>query len=169
MDRWTATPATSPAGTAFELDPRLAADSHFVADGPLSQLRLIDDARYDWLVLVPRVAGAQEWLDLADADAAMLLGEVRAAGGLLRTRAACEKLNVGALGNIVRQLHVHVLARNTGDAAWPGPVWGASPLLRRDEATRVEVVRRYQRWLAAEEGPVRFAFAGESGAGDRAG
>jgi diadenosine tetraphosphate (Ap4A) HIT family hydrolase len=145
------------AGAPFALDPRLDADSHWIADGPLSQLRLIDEARYDWLVLVPRVAGASEWLDLDEAAEVLLLHEVQAVGGLLRAHVPCEKLNVGALGNIVRQLHVHVLARNAGDAAWPGPVWGASPLLRRTEAARVALVERWRLRLAGMGPGVRFA------------
>ena len=108
----------------FELDSRLAADSTWLADGPLSQLRLMDDARFPWLVLVPRLSGAVEWFDLAGPEQRQLLDEVGEAGRLLRAVHPCEKLNIGALGNIVRQLHVHVVARDVGDAAWPGPVWG---------------------------------------------
>lgn len=111
--------------TSFELDPRLAADSVFIADGPLSQLRLMDDERFPWLVLVPRVAETDELIDLDDDSQRLLLAEIRNAGNLLRTLAPCDKLNIGALGNIVRQLHVHVVARTDSDAAWPGPVWGA--------------------------------------------
>lgn len=143
--------------SAFLPDPRLAADSAWIADGPLSQLRLMDDARYDWLVLVPRVDDASEWLDLAEAQQVELLREVHAAGALLRANTRCEKLNVGALGNIVRQLHVHVLARNAGDAAWPGPVWGASPLVRREPAARDALVARWRGWLAGGGTGVRFA------------
>ena len=145
------------AGDGFVLDARLESDSHQVAEGPLSQLRLVDDARYEWLVLVPRVAGAVEWHDLGEAGEVLLLHEVQAVGALLRAHARCEKLNVGALGNIVRQLHVHVLARNTGDPAWPGPVWGASPLLRRDPAARDAAIGRWRGWLAERGGGVRFA------------
>lgn len=110
---------------AFRPDPRLAADSLLVADGPLSQLRLMDDARFPWLVLVPRMAGAEEWIDLDGASQRRLLAEVNLAGRLLRSLGPVHKLNIGALGNIVRQLHVHVVARREGDAAWPGPVWGS--------------------------------------------
>jgi diadenosine tetraphosphate (Ap4A) HIT family hydrolase len=114
-----------PAST-FQIDPRLDADTHFIADGPLSQLRLMDDARFPWLVLVPRVAGATEWIDLDGAAQRLLLAEINQAGALLRHQfAPIDKLNIGALGNIVRQLHVHVVGRREGDAAWPGPVWGA--------------------------------------------
>jgi diadenosine tetraphosphate (Ap4A) HIT family hydrolase len=121
----------------FRPDPRLAADSILVADGPLSQLRLMDDARFPWLVLVPRLAGAEEWIDLDGAAQRQLLAEVNLAGRLLRSLGPVHKLNVGALGNIVRQLHVHVVARSEGDAAWPGPVWGSGarqpyPADRRD-------------------------------------
>ena len=108
-----------------DLDPRLAADSVLVADGPLSQFRLVDDARFPWLVLVPRVPGAVEWLDLSGDQQRLLLAELNLAGRLLRGLGPVHKLNIGALGNVVRQLHVHVVARQEGDAAWPGPVWGA--------------------------------------------
>lgn len=138
-------------GHAFTLDPRLAADSHFIVDGPLSQVRLVDDARYDWLVLVPRVAGAVEWLDLAPAQQRVLLEEVGHAGAALQATGRCEKLNIGALGNIVRQLHVHVLARNTGDPAWPGPAWGASPLQRRGEAAREAAICAWKSAFALGE------------------
>ena len=110
---------------AFPLDPRLAADTVLVADGPLSQLRLMDDARFPWLVLVPRVPDAVEWLDLDGGAQRLLLAELNQAGAALRALGPVHKLNIGALGNIVRQLHVHVVARREGDAAWPGPVWGA--------------------------------------------
>ena len=109
----------------IDLDPRLAADSLLLADGPLSQFRLVDDARFPWLVLVPRVPGANEWIDLDGGAQRLLLAEVNLAGRLLRGLGPVHKLNIGALGNVVRQLHVHVVARQEGDAAWPGPVWGA--------------------------------------------
>jgi diadenosine tetraphosphate (Ap4A) HIT family hydrolase len=128
----------------FVLDPRLAADSVWLADGPLSQLRLMDDARFPWLVLVPRVAGAVEWLELPAAEQAQLLEEINAAARLLRADAAFDKINIGALGNIVRQLHVHVVARREGDAAWPGPVWGSGAALRHapaELAARLESLR----------------------------
>jgi diadenosine tetraphosphate (Ap4A) HIT family hydrolase len=109
----------------FSLDHRLALDTVLVWEGPLSQLRLMDDARFPWLVLVPRVPGATEWIDLDGASQRLLLAEVNQAGALLRQHfAPIDKLNIGALGNIVRQLHVHVVGRREGDAAWPGPVWG---------------------------------------------
>lgn len=128
----------------FGLDPRLAADSHWLADGPLSQLRLMDDTRFPWLVLVPRVAGAVEWFELPATEQMQLLEEINVAARLLRADGACGKINIGALGNIVRQLHVHVVARNESDAAWPGPVWGSGAALRHAPAglaARMEQLR----------------------------
>lgn len=122
--------------SAFELDPRLAADSDLVANGPLSQLRLMDDTRFPWLLLVPRRAGAVEMLDLAERDQQDLLGEIRLAAGTLRSGHRCDKLNIALLGNIVAQLHVHVIARTRDDECWPGPVWGAGIARRADAGTR---------------------------------
>lgn len=116
--------------SGFALDQRLAADSLFLADGPLSQVRLMDDARWPWIVLVPRVAGASEWIDLEGGQQRLLLAEINQVSQLLRAEPGVDKLNLGALGNIVRQLHVHLVGRHQGDAAWPGPVWGSGPMRR---------------------------------------
>ena len=126
----------------FELDPRLASDTAFVADWPLCRVLLMDDARFPWLILVPRRAGMTELDDLDEHDRALLMREIQAAMKTLRTVAACDKLNVGALGNIVRQLHVHVVARRAGDAAWPGQVWGQGAALRYTPDTRDALVAR---------------------------
>jgi len=112
--------------SAFQLDPRLAADTVGIAALPLCDLLLMNDARYVWLILVPRRAGMVEITDLTEDEQAMLWQEVNRAGTALRAVTPCDKLNLGALGNIVRQLHVHLLARCEGDPAWPGPVWGHS-------------------------------------------
>lgn len=109
----------------FALDPRLAADTVAVASLPLCEVLLMNDVRYAWLVLVPRRGGLSEITDLAADEQALLWQEVNRATAALRAVAPCDKLNLGALGNIVRQLHVHVVARCIGDAAWPGPVWGS--------------------------------------------
>ncbi|MGH8042082.1 MAG: HIT domain-containing protein [Rudaea sp.] len=130
---------------SFELDPRLAADADFVTDWGLSRVLLMDDARFAWLILVPRRTGLVELDELDDADHAILLGEIRRAMLRLRALAPCDKLNVGALGNIVRQLHVHVIARCTGDAAWPGPVWGCGTAQRRDPIARDALLERLRR------------------------
>ncbi|GAB3513657.1 HIT family protein [Pseudoxanthomonas daejeonensis] len=132
----------------FELDPRLAADSAFVADGPLSQVRLIDDTRFPWLVLVPRVAGATEWIDLDGSQQRLLLAELNQVSQLLRGEPGVEKLNIGALGNIVRQLHVHVVGRHAGDPAWPGPVWGSGPMQRHAPEALHMLTARWRQRLA---------------------
>ena len=111
----------------FALDPKIAADSVSVTDLPLSAVRLMRDANYPWLLLVPRRAGAIEIADLDAADRRQLMEEMATASGALRQIVPCDKLNVAALGNVVPQLHVHVIARRSGDAAWPKPVWGAAP------------------------------------------
>lgn len=113
--------------SAFVLDSRLAADTLAVADLPLSAVRLMNDATYPWLVLVPRREGAVEIVDLAGEDRVQLMEEIAQVSGVLRAMTACDKLNVAALGNMVPQLHVHVIGRFAGDPAWPGPVWGKAP------------------------------------------
>ncbi|QWT21123.1 HIT family protein [Bacillus sp. NP157] len=122
---------------SFELDPRLAGDTVVVGDLPLCRVLLMRDSRFAWLVLVPRQAGLVEVADLAEADRATLWREVDLAGAALRATGPCDKLNIGALGNIVRQLHVHVVARVEGDAAWPGPVWGSGKAGAYEDIDRV--------------------------------
>ena len=126
----------------FELDPRLAGDTAFVADWPLGRVLLMDDARYPWLVLVPRRRGAVELDDLQESERTQLMDEIQRAMDALRSVAEFDKLNVGALGNIVRQLHVHVVARREGDAAWPGPVWGHGPAQRYIPEVRDGLIAR---------------------------
>lgn len=111
----------------FELDPRLERDSVFVADWNLCQVRLMDDAQFPWLVLVPRRVGVVELDDLDATDRTRLMHEIQRAMKTLRSVVECDKLNVGTLGNLVSQLHVHVVARRRDDVAWPGPVWGFGP------------------------------------------
>ncbi len=112
----------------FKLDSRLEADSALVAPLGLSQARLMNDARFPWIVLIPTRAGLAELEDLAERDQHQLLREVHAASVAVRALADVNrrvtKLNVAALGNVVRQLHVHVIGRRDDDPAWPGPVWG---------------------------------------------
>ncbi|OJF93963.1 diadenosine tetraphosphate hydrolase [Pararhizobium antarcticum] len=109
---------------AFDLDERLARDSLLVAPIGLCQLRLLNDRRWPWLVLVPQRDGISEVFDLTPLDQVMLSFETNLVATALKKVTGATKINIGALGNIVRQLHVHVIARNEGDANWPGPVWG---------------------------------------------
>jgi len=126
--------------TPFRLDPRLDADTLPVCDLPLSGVRLMDDANYPWLVLVPRRAGLVEILDLDAEERIRLMEEIALAAGVLRATAPCDKLNVAALGNQVAQLHIHVIARTRGDPAWPRPVWGAVPARPYGAAARHALV-----------------------------
>lgn len=136
----------------FALDPRLAADSVPVAQLALCELRLMDDARFPWLLVVPRLRGMAEVSDLSLADQARLWREVNEAGSALKACAPGDKLNIGALGNIVRQLHVHVVMRREGDAAWPGPVWGSGTAQPYDEGARQALVDAIRRRLESNAG-----------------
>ena len=133
----------------WQLDPQLAADTHPVAHLPLSELRLMDDANHPWLILVPRVAGAVEWIDLDDAAQAGLTREIALASRALQAAFKPHKLNVAALGNVVSQLHVHVIARYRDDIAWPRPVWGSATAKPYTPETLVERVATLQRNLPA--------------------
>ena len=132
---------------AFHLHPRLSADCATIADLALCRLLLMDDANYPWCILVPRRPGIREIHELVEADQAALLREVSAVSAALQTLFAADKMNVAALGNVVPQLHVHVIARRVGDAAWPRPVWGAVPRQPYAEDDREAVVKRLREAL----------------------
>lgn len=117
--------------THFSLDERLAADSLPFCQTEMSLLRVSRDARFPWLILIPQRAGLVDLADLTPDDEARVVADLRAASLALRATTQCHKLNVASLGNMVRQLHVHIIARFESDPAWPGPVWGvgeAEPL-----------------------------------------
>jgi diadenosine tetraphosphate (Ap4A) HIT family hydrolase len=111
----------------WDLDPQLAHDAAAVGDLPLSRVLVSRDASYPWLILVPRRPAAVELIDLTDADQAQVMREIAQVGRVLKAVTACDKLNIAAIGNVVAQLHIHVVARRRGDAAWPKPIWGAGP------------------------------------------
>lgn len=121
---------------AFELHLRLAADTAFVADWPLSRVLLMNDARYPWLIFVPRRDGLTELHDLDAQARSELIEEIARASSALKSLTGAAKINVGALGNLVPQLHIHVVARKPGDAAWPGPVWGQGVAMPYEPAAR---------------------------------
>ena len=108
----------------FTLDSRLEKDSLLVTRIGLCQLRLMNDSRWPWLILVPQRPGVSEMFELAPLDQAMLTFETNLVAEMFKKVKAAEKINVAAIGNMVRQLHVHVIARYENDANWPGPVWG---------------------------------------------
>jgi diadenosine tetraphosphate (Ap4A) HIT family hydrolase len=115
--------------TEFKADPAFEAGSVVVCDWPLCQVRLQDDARFPWLILIPRRAGLCEIEDLTAAERAALMDEVVRAGDMVRELGQAagrpvQKLNVAALGNVTAQLHIHVVGRRHDDGLWPDPVWG---------------------------------------------
>lgn len=113
----------------FIVDPAFEVASVFAVDWPLCQVRVQDDARFPWLILIPRAAGAVEIEDLSAGDQAVLMEEIVRAGGIVRrlgqaVERPVDKLNVAALGNVTAQLHIHVVGRRRDDGLWPDPVWG---------------------------------------------
>jgi diadenosine tetraphosphate (Ap4A) HIT family hydrolase len=117
----------------WSLHPQLHADTVLVCDLPLSRVLTMNDANFPWLILVPRRAGVSEIFDLGTEQAA-LLNEVSLVSRALKDVTQCDKLNVAAIGNLVPQLHLHIVARRKDDALWPKPVWGAAPPRAYDPA-----------------------------------
>jgi diadenosine tetraphosphate (Ap4A) HIT family hydrolase len=118
----------------FSLHERLAADCVTLADWPLCRVLLMNDASYPWLILVPRRPGLSEFHQVDSGDMPQLVDEICDASRALEAVFRPDKINVGALGNMVPQLHIHVIARFRDDPAWPGPVWGAQPPAPYEEA-----------------------------------
>ncbi|SDD34634.1 HIT domain-containing protein [Aquimonas voraii] len=139
---------------SFQLDPRLEADSLPIAELGLCSLRLMDDQRFPWLLLVPRRAGLREVFELSAFDQAELLIELNHAARALGAVAAPHKLNLGALGNIVQQLHLHLVARQPDDVAWPGPVWGSGARQPYAPAAAQALIARLRQALHDTREPV---------------
>ena len=125
----------------FTLHPRLAADTVLVGDFELCRVLLMNDARYPWLILVPRRDALREVHHLRPADRIALMDESCRVAEAMQGLFTPDKLNIGVLGNIVPQLHVHHIARFTTDPAWPGPVWGHSPALPYADDVRLTQLR----------------------------
>ena len=111
----------------FALHDRLAADCVTVADWPVSRILLMNDSAYPWLILVPRLPGLRDLDDMTPDELTALMQEIYRVSKAMKALFDPGKMNVAALGNAVPQLHVHVIARYSGDPAWPGPVWGIQP------------------------------------------
>ena len=133
----------------FELNPRLEADTDWVLDLQLSRVLLINDSRYPWLILVPRIPNVREWLDLSSTDQALLLAEQLQVSQCLQTLLSPDKLNIATLGNIVPQLHLHIIARFETDFAWPSPVWGRGDSVRYPPDEKVALLGQYRSALAS--------------------
>ncbi|MQU06299.1 HIT domain-containing protein [Pseudomonas helleri] len=124
----------------FILDTRLQEDTWLIGDFPLCRLLLSNDSNYPWFILVPRREGISELFQLDDADQQLMWAETTALAGVLKELFTADKMNVATLGNVVSQLHMHVIARYASDAAWPGPVWGKHPAKPYSEAD-VQAIR----------------------------
>ncbi len=136
----------------WSLHPQLENDTAPVGDLALCRVLAMNDANYPWLILVPRRAGVTEIIDLGD-DAGLLMAEIAQVSRVLKDVARCDKLNIAAIGNVVPQLHVHIVARRKDDPLWPKPVWGlAQP--RRGEPTA------FARFIAAIRSRLRLSAAG---------
>lgn len=121
---------------SFQLDHRLARDSISITDLPLCNVRLMDNKKFPWLVLIPRVADASEWIDLSRGDQHQLSDEIAVVSHIVKALVTPDKLNIATLGNQVPQLHVHVIARYKGDPSWPNPVWGGASEAYGEEESR---------------------------------
>jgi diadenosine tetraphosphate (Ap4A) HIT family hydrolase len=137
-----------PAGpqSAFTVDPAFLSGSSLLSALPLCEARFQDDVRWPWIVLIPRRAGCMEIHDLVSTERSVLMEEIVLAGEAVRAMAVAlgrplDKLNVGALGNVTPQLHVHVVGRRRDDAAWPGPVWGVG-VAQPYAADQIDTLRR---------------------------
>ena len=125
---------------AWSLHSQLTNDTIDIGDLPLCRVLVVKDAHYPWLLLVPRRRGAVEIIDLDEADQQQLARETALASRALKYVTNCDKLNVAAIGNVVSQLHMHVIARRRDDAAWPKPVWNAIAPRPYDEGTRQKLI-----------------------------
>jgi diadenosine tetraphosphate (Ap4A) HIT family hydrolase len=134
----------------FRLHPRLKADTRQLCELILCEVRLMNDRRFPWLILVPRRPGVTEVHQLEQSDQRLLMVESSHAARVLEQCYAPDKINLGALGNLVPQLHWHVVARRTDDPCWPGPVWGCGEPLPYAEAELQQRIAELQVWFTDE-------------------
>lgn len=139
----------------FTLDTRLQQDTVLIGDFPLCRVLLMNDASYPWFILVPRRADISEVFHLSGADQAVLWAETTHLAEVLRDAFSAEKVNIATLGNVVSQLHMHVIARYREDAAWPAPVWGRQPAIPYTEVQIAAIRERLGSVLGGE-----FVFSG---------
>jgi diadenosine tetraphosphate (Ap4A) HIT family hydrolase len=131
----------------FVLNSNLKSDSFFVADLKISQLLLMNDSNYPWLILVPRKPDLIELTDLNFEEQTQVLREINLAGKILKEKFSAEKLNIAALGNVVSQLHIHVIGRFKNDATFPKPVWGNAPKKPYEEKSAQELIKKIKSFL----------------------
>ncbi len=128
----------------FTLHQKLAEDTLPVTELELSSVLLMNDARFPWCIVVPRLAGLRDLHEVPAASKHQLLAEIDGVAEALQTLTRAYKMNVAALGNMVEQLHVHVIARQQTDAAWPGPVWGVGEAVSYDPEAAAALVSKLQ-------------------------
>ncbi len=124
----------------FTLDPRLREDTIEIADFQLSKVLLMNDARYPWVILVPKINGLTEVFELTDTQQHQLMVESNFVAAKLKSVVKADKMNVAALGNVVSQLHIHHVARFIQDESWPTPVWGKGQAVRYNEVESDAVI-----------------------------
>ncbi len=132
---------------SFLLDKTLEKDSVFIADLPLSQLRLLKNASWPWVMLVPRRNDMRDTIDLSTDEQQQLMDEIARVSFVMRSVFKPHKLNVANLGNVVSQLHVHIVARFENDPAWPGPIWGSGHSKDYDEQEKMRIVDAFKKGL----------------------
>ena len=128
----------------FNLNKSLSNGTIFVGDLPLSRVLLKNDVTYPWLILVPRIENAVEIIDLSEENQQQLMTEIRLTSTIFKEIYHPDKLNVANLGNIVSQLHIHIIARVKTDPAWPDPIWGKTPAVSYDEASAAELCDKFR-------------------------
>ena len=133
------------------LDPRLEADTLPLGETSLCHLRMSLDSRWPWILLIPKREGASELHDLSPDDLRTLIAEISTVSDSLKASTQCLKINVAALGNVVRQLHVHIVAREEVDAAWPGPIWGFGSAERRSDSSLPDFALAVQQALGVHQ------------------
>ena len=133
----------------FQLDSRLANDTFLVGSYKLCEVRLMDDSRWPWLILVPKAPDLAEIHDASINQQENMARETASAAEALKKHTNCEKINSAAIGNIVRQLHIHVIARNEDDVNWPGPVWGFGERRPFDSGAKDKLIFELQQALSS--------------------
>lgn len=133
----------------FTLDPQLEKDTLPITRLPLCHLALMNDSRYPWAILIPMKPGLTELIDLSSEEQAQLMEEIILVSRVLQTECGAYKLNTAALGNMVRQLHIHIIARQQDDPAWPGPIWGVGESIPYDPATATALINRLSAALSS--------------------
>lgn len=132
----------------FRLDPRLENDTYLIGEFKLSRVLLLNDARYPWIILVPKITGITEIFQLKDVDQQQLMLESNFVAKQLNELVQADKMNVAALGNVVSQLHIHHVARYQHDETWPAPVWGKGQSISYDDDEKEAVLAQTKQVLS---------------------